>query len=67
MTGIKVDAVDLGHCSLFLKYRSLNATGLCTSVSTDAFQSSPCKMLNVSTIDIQGTYIKVYNLPKATI
>lgn len=67
MTGIKVDAVDLGHCSLFLKYRSLNVFGLCTSVSTDAFQSSPCKTLNVFTIDVQGTYIKVYNLPKATI
>jgi hypothetical protein len=67
MSGIKVDGDDVGYCSMFLKYRSLDAFGLCTSVSTDAFQSSPHKRLNISPIDTQGTHIKVYNLPKATI
>lgn len=43
MSNIKVDGVDLGHCSIFLKYGSLDAYTPHTSISTSAFQKDPSR------------------------
>lgn len=48
MSNIKVDGVDLGHCSIFLKYGSLDVYAPHTSISTSAFQSdTPRKTMSI--------------------
>lgn len=39
MNNIKVNGVDLGYCSVFLKYGSLDPYAPHTSISTSAFQN----------------------------
>lgn len=43
MSDNKVDGADLGHCSIFLKYGSLDACAPHTFISTSAFQDDPSR------------------------